>query len=79
MDQASEDGLFCILDYFLACLRHTDPDLLHQAEYDAVIVFDARKWKEGGCPHSASVGDTSSLPLFHWGYAIQRIIATIPD
>jgi hypothetical protein len=60
-------------------LRHTDPDLLHQAEYDTIVFDDQKNGKKVDARTQRRSGHKFLCPVLHWGYAIQRIIATIPD
>jgi hypothetical protein len=65
--------MLCVQDSVRRVLRHTDPDLLHQAEY-VTIVFEDQKNGRDGCPQRRS--GHKFLP-YCAGDAIRRIIATI--
>jgi hypothetical protein len=52
--------MLCVQDSVRRVLRHTDPDLLHQAEY-VTIVFEDQK-EEDGCPHPTAIRAQIPLP-----------------
>jgi hypothetical protein len=59
----------------------TNPDLLHHVEYDTIVFLEDQKnvKKIDACTQRRSGHKFLCPVLFHWGSAIQRIIATIPD
>jgi hypothetical protein len=60
-------------------LSHTDPRLLHHAQFFTMVLEDQKNGnKMDACTHSCS-GHKFLCPVLRWGSAIQRIIATIPD
>jgi hypothetical protein len=63
MDQASEDGWLLLYSGQLPGVSFgTQTQTSCTRPSTIQLYLTTRKWKEGGCPHSASVGDTSSLP-----------------
>jgi hypothetical protein len=60
-------------------LLHTDPDLLHHAEYVTIVFEDQKNGKKMDARTQRRSGHKFLCPVLRWASAVQRIIATIAD
>jgi hypothetical protein len=59
-------------------LLHSDPKLLHHAEYVTIVFEDQKNGKKMDARTHSRSGHKFLCPVLRWGSAVQRIIATIP-
>ena len=60
-------------------LLHTDPKLLHHAQYVTIVFEDHKNGKKVDARTHSRSGHKFLCPALRWGSAVQRIIASIPD